>query len=234
LCEGPGASPLSAGCPWRMFRLSSKCTESHSADSFLDLYTRNVLYQLTNSDHLSEQDFVRIYRKSWEGKGPEVGFLTRPVIQFPAYTVKLANLLEREKWNPFQPCLGNRLLAGPFKRSQQKAPVDSRRLSNIGHRRSCFASGVTPAIDIWFFGHCLTFGICAGYTLSTQDAVSPTHRRLRKKDMGSMLGKPPAYFMGTMGGSREIFRKVTRCQKKPVWSKDASPNLVTHRWGIGG
>jgi hypothetical protein len=59
-----------------MFRLWPKCTESHGADSLFDLYTGNALYQLTNFEHLSERDFVRLYWKFWEGKGPEVGFLT--------------------------------------------------------------------------------------------------------------------------------------------------------------
>ena len=147
------------------------------------MYTGNILFQLVDFDSWSDE---QLYECMGHPVKEEVVRLDGQPIEnsVPAYTVHSGNLSRLA-----QRTLLFKLLLVDFGGAYflEDPPLKTTTPSQYSAPEVLRSLGISSASDVWALG-CLTFELCAGYTLF-KALFNP--RQDVMKDMIAMLGKPP-------------------------------------------
>ncbi|PMD66931.1 kinase domain-containing protein [Hyaloscypha bicolor E] len=149
-----------------------------------DIFTSNILQQVGIFDHWSEEELYECIGTPIREKVDLID-QTEPIgTATPTYLVHQCNLAALEE------CLAlPKIILIDFGSafSSFKPPIEHDNLPQISPTEVLFHTTLSSSIDTWAAG-CVTFEICAGYTLFK--ALFNRKQDVRK-DIVAMLGKPP-------------------------------------------
>jgi len=150
----------------------------------IDIFTSNILQQVGIFDHWSEEELYKCIGTPIREKIDLID-QTKPIgTATPTYLVHQCNLAALEERLALPKII---LIDFGSAFSSFKPPIEHDNLPQISPPEVLFHTTLSSSIDTWAAG-CVTFEICAGYTLFK--ALFNRKQDVRK-DIVAMLGKPP-------------------------------------------